>query len=232
MKRHIIISLFLVAALSAWAQPRLRQPEMYIGAHGGVLFSIMRFTPDVEGGRGIKDKTLLSGNGGLIFRYGGHKHCAVQVELNYMQRGWRENADKLTDVEEGSVHYKRKLDFLEMPFLAHIHFGKKVRFFINLGPQIGVCVHESWSGTKHPIQQEQYQSLDRIFDWGVTGGLGLLVRTSKAGVFQVEGRFGYSFGDYFSNHKSDYFSSSNPMCLSVNVGYLWEIKPKQRATVK
>ncbi|MCQ2343121.1 MAG: PorT family protein [Paludibacteraceae bacterium] len=231
MKRTVLLifALLLVSVLS-WAQPRLRQPEMYVGVHGGVTFNMVMFTPDVIGATNIIDRTLLSGNGGLVFRYAGHKCCAVQVELNYMQRGWRENTE---DVPDASIHYQRRLDYIEVPFMAHIFFGKKmVRGFVNLGPQIGYCIHESQSGTMHPAKQEQYAAIDNKFDWGITGGLGMLLRTRKAGVFQIEARFGYSLGDYFHSNKTDYFSTSNPLNLNANIGYLWEIKPRPRKSVQ
>jgi len=224
MKRIVFIGLAVVCASIAMAQPRLREPERYIGLHGGALFSMTLFTPQVEGATNWVDRTLLSGNGGLVYRYIGHKCCGFQVELNYMQRGWREKAD----VDGVAVRYQRRLNYIEMPFLAHIYFGKKaVRGFVNLGPQIGLCFLDQESGTKHPYKQEQYKPLDNKVDWGVAGGLGMLVRTRGAGTFQLEARFDYSFGDYFKNHKTDFFSHSNPINLSVNIGYLWEIKRKR-----
>jgi len=227
MKRVVLVCILTAVALGMMAQPRLKQPEMYIGMHGGVLFSMTLFTPKVAGSDKLEDRVLLSGNGGLMFRYIEHKYCGFQVELDYMQRGWREN----TEVEGEEVNYTRRLNYLEMPFMAHFYFGKKaVRGFFNLGPQIGVCfLDNKGSGTINPdpLKQAQYAHIDNIFDWGVTAGLGMLLRTTKVGTFQLEARFSYSLGDYFSNKKTDPFSHSNPMTLSANVGYLWEIKRKR-----
>jgi len=219
MKRATGIILLLLVYLAAQAQPRLRQPEIYVGIHGGVLFSLVWFSPRLEGTTIIVDRTLLSGNGGLVMRYNGHKYCGFQLELNYMQRGWREYAD-----------YERRLDYLEMPWLAHIYFGKKkVRGFLNLGPQIGVLLRESSYGSENedPEQRKQYEPIANKFDWGVAGGLGLLFRTTKVGTFQLEARFNYSLGNFYASRASDYFKHSNPMNLSINLGYLWEIKRKK-----
>ena len=51
-------------------------------------------------------------------------------------------------------------------------------------------------------------------------------RTNKIGTFQLEARFNYSLGSVFNNRITDYFTSANPMNLSVNFAYLWEIKIK------
>ncbi|MCQ2341646.1 MAG: PorT family protein [Paludibacteraceae bacterium] len=226
MKRKLTIIGLLLVTLWAQAQPRLHQPEIYVGLHGGVLFSLVWFSPQLEGTKSYLDRTLLSGNGGLIFRYNGHKYCGFQVELDYQQKGWRENK---TDVEGVDVHYQRRLNYLEMPFLAHIYFGKKkVRGFVNLGPQIGVLLSEQSIGTEHPSKRQQYNPIENKFDWGVAGGLGMLFRSTKVGTFQIEARFNYSLGDFYPNHAADYFSHSNPMSLSANIGYLWELKPKTK----
>lgn len=228
MKRVVVVILMALMVGAAMAQPRLREPEHYIGVHGGALFTMMLFTPQVDGSVVWRDRILLSGNGGLVYRYNAHKYCGLQVELNYMQRGWREKIDDNPSIK---VDYTRRLNYIELPAMAHIYFGKKkVRGFVNVGPQIGVCFLESQSGEQHPIQKEQYKPLDSKFDWGITGGVGMLVRSVNAGTFQLEARFSYSLGDYFSNTAKDYFKHSNPINLSVNIGYLWEIKKKTTTT--
>ncbi|MCM1034715.1 MAG: PorT family protein [Paludibacter sp.] len=210
MKQRCLIGLFLLLCVrTVLAQPRLERYEMYIGVHAGILGSMISFSPDVT-------QSALhpywGPNAGLVFRYSGQKCCGLQVELNYMQRGWHET---LTD-------YRRQLDYLEIPFLTHIWFGRKFRGFVNLGPQIGFLVHESHYGLPEETQP-QHLSLDSRFDWGLAGGLGMLYR-SVAGVWQLEARFNYSFGDVFANHKTDYFARSNSMNLSLNLAWFWQIR--------
>ena len=40
----------------------------------------------------------------------------------------------------------------------------------------------------------------------------------------LEGRFYYGLTDVFANHKTDVFSSSNSMTISVTLGYFYHIK--------
>lgn len=70
--------------------------------------------------------------------------CGAQLELNFSQRGW----DEKFDPEQGfssEDSYVRTMNYLEIPFLAHLAFGKDkgVQFFVNLGPQIGLLLNES-----------------------------------------------------------------------------------------
>lgn len=225
-QQHIIsLAVLLMVGLPAWAQPRLLTPEMYIGVHGGVLASMMQWEPKVRGTEHVLQTALLSGNGGLVFRYSRHKCCGLQVELNYMQRGWREQVS--SDVTGVSGSYTRRLNYIELPFLMHIYFGKKNwRGFVNAGPQIGYCFKESHSGVQDPTDTVQYQKLTHPFDWGIGGGLGFYYRAPRVGVFQLEARFNYSLGNCFANGRSDYFSKSHAMNLSLNLAYLWQLSPK------
>lgn len=205
-------------------QPRLDNAEMYVGGQIGMVASMVQFSPTVN-------QNALSPfaglQGGLIFRYAGHKVCGLQIELNYMQRGWHES----------KTNYTRQLDYIELPLLTHLYFGKRVRGFINLGPQIGYCFRETTQPTlpftyvaKNPTDsytgptQQYVTPIDSPFDWGVAGGIGLYGRTRKAGVYQLEARFNYSLGNDFGAHKSDYFSQSHNMNLSLCFAYMWQIK--------
>jgi hypothetical protein len=184
--------------------------------------STMMFSPTVKGME-IMDSPL-TGNGGLVFRYAGNKVCAVQVELNYMQRGWKE---KWMDNQGAEAEYQRQLDYIELPLLMHLYFGKRcVRAFVNLGPQIGYCIRDISSGIPNPQYSHQYAKIDNPFDWGLTGGLGLYCRTRKIGLFQIEARMNYSLGSAFKTNLTDYFTAANHMNVSINFAYLWEVKIK------
>jgi hypothetical protein len=204
------------------AQPRLRTPEIYVGAHGGAMASTMLFKPDVAD---IEIKqSPLTWNGGLVFRYAGHKVCAIQVEANYMQRGWRET---IVMSDQTKMDYTRQLDYIEVPLLMHLYFGKeRFRGFINLGPQIGYCIRDIATELPSDIISPQYQPIEKPFDWGLAGGLGCYYRSKKIGLFQLEARFNFSMGTIYNNRKVDYFSQSNAMNASLNFAYLWEIKIK------
>ena len=208
MKKTLLICCLLIA-VHAMAQPRLDKPEYYLGVKGGIMASMIQFEPTVKQSA---LKPYWGCNAGLVFRYAGHKYCGLQVEANWMQRGWNET-------ETG---YQRTLHYVEVPMLFHLYFGKKARGYLNLGPQIGYCVAESYAGTA-PSETNQYLKIDKPFDWGVAGGLGFYGR-SIAGTWDLEARFNYSLGDMFKNSKADYFSRSAHMNLSVNFAWMWEFR--------
>jgi hypothetical protein len=208
----------LCLPFSAFAQPRLRVPEFYFGFHAGVSASSVIFQPTVANMTPITKASVLGGNGGLVFRYAGHKYCAVQVELNYMHRGWAETGD--------AGRYSRELHYLELPLLMNINFGsERWRGFFNLGPQIGYCVKDGGGkGPELTTAGTQYATVDHPFDWGLAAGAGFYYRSRNAGLYQFEARFNYSFGGVFGTSLTDYFNMASPMSLSLNLAWLWEFK--------
>ena len=212
------VAVMLLTAVQLVAQPRLKQSEMFVGAYGGVTVSNVFFTPKVSG-MGDVLKWPLGWNAGAIFRYGGHKVCSVQVEAGYAQRGWREYS------ESDGYDYTRKLNYIQVPLLAHIHFGgEHVQGFVNLGPQIAYCLASQESGTKQTASTYQYRAIDHLFDWGAAGGLGVYGIDRKVGVFQLEARVHYSFGSLYNNSRAEHFAASNMFTVSLNFAYLWQIK--------
>ena len=230
MRKYYIWFVLCLVSIGAAAQPRLRQPEIYVGAHAGVMASTMLFKPQVANIDILQSP--LAPTGGLVFRYAGHKVCAIQAEINYMPRGWRE----MIPYNGSTIDYTRRLDYIEVPLLMHLYFGKeRFRAFVNLGPQVGYCIRDKQHMESTTLQipdmlaalsAHQYIPIEKPFDWGLAGGLGCYYRTRKIGLFQLEASFNFRLGTAYNNRKVDYFSQSNAMNLSLNLAYLWEIKIK------
>ena len=179
--------------------------------------------------------------GGLTARYISEKYfamiCGAQVELNFSQRGWDElfeiAGENGEPVKDTSRAYTRKLNYIDIPFLAHLAFGneKGLQFFLNLGPQIGFLIGESEKTTNIDMnsltntQKAVYGGkLDNKFDYGIAGGGGVELRTKKAGSFLVEGRYYFALSDFYSTSKKDYFSRAAHGTITVKLTYLFDLK--------
>ena len=209
IKRVIAVLAGAMCIVAMSAQPRLRQPEFYLGVHGGVSAGTVLFMPSESGMSPITKACVLGGNGGMVFRYAGHKYCHFQMELNYEHRGWTQN---------GTPH---SLHYIELPILMHLNFGGEVcRWFFNLGPQIGYCVKDESSTITHP------------FDWGLAAGTGLLFKTRKAGTYQLEIRYDFSLGGVLGTTVTDKHNMANPMDLSVNLGWLMPVRRREKLKIK
>ncbi len=222
MKKFIPFIAILFLSLNAYAQIELPRNILEIGVAGGLNMSKMDVQPTIR-------QNLLNGiNGGLSIRYTSEKYfkmiCAAQLEVNFSQRGWDEDFD-----DETKNGYSRTLNYIEIPFFAHLAFGKEprgVQFFINLGPQIGFLISDSedykgeWAIESRPstIQPIYGKEIQNKFEYGIAGGLGLELKT-KAGNFFIEGRYYYGLSDIFSNSKTDDFGRSANTTIYARLGY-------------
>lgn len=222
----VLAVLVLAASLSVRAQIGDYRNNLAVGINGGVNFSSVSFSPS------IKQTNHQGIHGGVTARYICEKYfamiCGVQVELNYSQRGWKEK------IEDGSGNtYQRTLNYLEIPFLAHIAFGRErgVRFFLNAGPQMNFFLSDKeekgggeWNPAYRPngVVYQYGKAVDNKFDYGITGGLGLEVRTG-IGHFLVEGRYYYGLSDIYGNSKKDDFSRSGNSTICGKITYLFDL---------
>ena len=155
----------------------------------------------------------------------------AQIELNFSQHGWDEYYE-----DYPTLSYTRTMNYVEIPFLAHLAFGKDrgLQFFIHAGPQIGFLLGDSekidgdWDGTVAEsytnITVEQHgKAIDNKFDYGIAGGAGIELRT-KAGNFIVEGRYYYALSDFYGSTKKDFFSRSAHGVITAKITYLFDLK--------
>ncbi|MBR4065883.1 MAG: PorT family protein [Bacteroidaceae bacterium] len=222
MRRVLSILLLLLIALNVSAQIEEPRRRIEIGVSGGINLNTIDLQPTMrqEMHKGI--------NGGLSIRYTSEKYfsmiCAAQLEVNFSQRGWKEDFDDKT-----GNWYSRTLNYIEVPLLAHLSWGKEERgfqFFVNIGPQFGFFINDSeeyngnWNPEERPVSLKPIYGKDvqNSFDYGIIGGAGVELKT-KAGNFFIEGRYYYGLADIFRNSKTDPFGRSANQTISARLGY-------------
>ncbi|GHV58476.1 hypothetical protein FACS1894182_10980 [Bacteroidia bacterium] len=221
MKRIIGIILFVFTIGIVQSQTVDFQPELAYGVNAGATLSRVSFLPR------IPQTLLLQETGGFTARYISEKSCGILVELNYSLRGWKEVADTVSHFNR----YSRSLAYIEMPVLTHFYFtlGKRTRMVLNLGPQVSYNIGEKVLQKEIipppngepavPLYYGDDYTIQRKFDYGITGGLGLEVRTG-IGSFILEGRYYYGLSDIFNNSRSDIFQSSHNQVIGIKLSYL------------
>lgn len=226
MNKYIIILLFTVFSTPAAAQLGEQRNNFAIGINGGANLSNVSFTPT------IKQDYNLGYNGGITARYISEKYfamiCGVQVELNYSQRGWKEKIESVANT------YSRTMGYLEIPFMAHLAFGKdhKAQFFLNMGPQIAFLVNEKenfggtdkWDPSKRPngINSQYNKLAENKFDYGLIAGAGVDIPT-KIGHFLLESRYYLGLGDFYKSEKSEPFEKTAHNIISIKMSYLFDL---------
>ncbi|MCK9160204.1 MAG: porin family protein [Bacteroidaceae bacterium] len=227
-----ITSLFLLGAtLPAFAQVGEQRNDFAIGFNAGINMNTVSFSPTV------KQNSLNGMTGGFTARYISEKYfsiiCGVQLEVNYSQKGWDE---KFTDSSNNTITtrgYRHKMNYIEIPFLSHLGFGKEhgTQFYVLAGPQIGFLINDAeektgeWTDvTLSETESAVYgKAIENKFSYGITGGLGMELKTKKLGNFLIEGRYYYELSDFFKTTKSDYFSRAANMTLCAKITYLFNL---------
>lgn len=231
MKKTSVITLlgilFCLLPLSVQAQLQEQRHNFALGVNGGVNLSKVSFSPT------IKQGYLIGPTFGVTARYISEKYfsmiCGIQAEVNYSQRGWKEIIEDWTEDT-----YHRAMNYLEVPLLAHLAFGKDrgngVRFVLNLGPQIGFLINEkeyksaAWHPEDRPygVNVQYDKAAENKFDYGIIGGGGVEIRTG-IGHFVAEARYYFGLSDFFNSTKKDYFSRSAHSYITAKLTYLFDI---------
>ncbi len=247
-----MVSVAAICPTAATAQVGEHRSELAIGVNGGYTLSNVGFVPDIPQG-------LLGGyTGGLTVRYTCEKYfksvCAIVGEVNITQMGWKED---ILDVEDRPVinqvtgkpeEYQRALTYVQVPLLARLGWGRErkgFQVFFQVGPQVGFFLNDKAKsnfnlsdrnlsdriGAQRDAAQDSL-AIERKFDYGITGGLGIEYSHPKVGHFLLEGRYYYGLGDIFGNSKRDYFGRSNNGSIIVKLTYLFDVMKTKNSKIK
>lgn len=231
MKRSFFLLLVVIlSCTTSKAQLNNFRNEFYVGTGGGALFSTVDFMPVVS------QQSMMGIYGGLSAKYITEKHLGLVAELNYTQRGWTEEFDA-----EQNFAYSRTLNYLEIPFMTHIYFGRNIRFIVNAGPQISILLNdnpemnqaladdlaarkEANPEAQIGVQYGPFSELSRV-DYGLIGGIGMELKTG-IGDFDLEGRYYFGLGDVFTSRRSDnaFFSRSAHRLIEAKLTYYVKIR--------
>ena len=240
-----LLLVFTLVMLTSFASAQVGdfRNDLSIGINGGYQLNSIAFVPKVP--QGMKGGVNL----GLSARYVCEKYfntiCAVQMEINYAQSGWKEQILSKNDepcistITGEQLRYERNISYLQLPLLAHLGWGREVsgaKFFLNLGPQFGLALSESTktnfttdeafytepSRASSVIAQDT-MAVEHKFDYGITAGVGMEYSIPKVGHIQLEARYYYGLGNIYKDSKADFFSRSNHNSIVFKLTYLFDI---------
>lgn len=235
VKKAVVLLFALLTPVASFSQIGEARHNIAIGVSGGVVMNKVGFDPT------IKQAYHVAPTFGVTARFTSEKYfnvyCALQLELNYANLGWKENvfdsnSQPLPDT------YQRNLHYIQLPILARLAMGRETRGFMGYliaGPQLGYCLGEKSKQSTFTLNAAgnpdrpndtyaQYSmSVDKKLDYGITAGLGVELST-KIGHFLIEGRYYYGLSDIFNNSKKDVFSRSNNGTIVAKATYLIDVR--------
>ena len=237
MRRIFIAAILSIASLSCSYGQQLRRDflqEVSLGVNAGANLTKVSFLHNMNDRLfELGDQSLRQGmRFGFVAKYIHQRHFGVQLELNYVQAGWTEKfhensgVSMVNGINMQDVKLGRRLEYLDIPALAHIYFGKRrLRFIVNMGPEIRVMTkygEVKWNIPEGDERRSAFQAGDDRFeeehhniDYGLTGGGGFDLRVGKMVHLLVECRYSFGFGDLYDNNKADLFQRSNNQMLGL-----------------
>jgi len=161
-----------------------------------------------------------------MLRFISEPHIGFQVEVNYTQKGWKED----------SLGYSRTLNYITVPIMTHVNLGDKAfRFILNLGPEVAYMISEEEKFSKQMVidpTNGEYRAYfgkpaDTQIDFLFTAGLGMEYHMKKGGAISLEGRVYYSLPNLFDPAKYPYkIAQSNG--AQVTLAYLFQVNKKRK----
>ena len=253
--RKGILFVLLAALLSwlpgsSWAQIGEHRDDLAVGGGAGVVFSSVGFKPKVSQGM------HLGATFGVAGRYVCEKYytmiCSVVGEVNFASVGWKENIrdkrdNKVVNAVSGKPEeYSRTISYIQVPVFAHLAWGHELsgyNFFFQAGPQVGFYLGESTSKNfdldninmtdrSNKVVRQYEMDVEKTFDYGIAGGLGVEYSRPGLGHFLLEGRYYYGLGNIYGASKRDYFGISNFSNISIKLTYLFDLKTTTGVTRK
>lgn len=202
------------------------ESNVAFGVKGGVDMSKVFFNPSVT--QSMKQGILF---GGMV-RYIEENHFGLVAELNFVQRGWKE------DFEDAPYEYSRTLNYIELPVMAHFYFGRRGKFFFNAGPQVAYFLGDSHKSNfnvdemgslpdfphYNRMNEQMRLPIKQKFDYGISAGFGAEFNISRRNSLALEARFYYGLGNIFSAKRADTYNASNQMSICATLGYWFRIK--------
>lgn len=234
---------FFGSTLPLAAQLGAQRDDWAVGTNVGVNFNQVSFNPGV---RQTYNPGMIAG---FTARYTSERYygliCALQIEANFWQAGWKEDIYS-SQGEQLSDRYTRRINYVQVPVLAHLGLGNEYRGFkgfLLAGPQISYAIsdHEErsavWTTTtsngktvpdrSNNVYAQYGKPLDHQLDYGITAGLGI-EWTTGAGHFILDTRYYYGLSDLFGNAKKDPFSRSANGAIIAKLTYLIDLKHSKR----
>jgi hypothetical protein len=242
------ISVFLLVLFIA-KSGFLQANEIKLGLHGGL--SIPNIKGNTEQSKGFSSR--LGPNFGLFGELIMSNHFSLVMEVNYASQGGKRNGlQPITNLPSdlqlplgmtlyANFHNETILDYIEIPVVARLGYGRQLRVFVNAGPYIGFLVRAKTitsgtstvyldpAGTQLFLLPPDYQPLMLSFDattsvredvrstnLGIVGGGGLLYPLGSGSVI-LEAHFSLGLSNVQRNVETG--GKNHTGAVVITVGY-------------
>jgi len=115
---------------------------------------------------------------GLTFQYNFPKFISIRTNISFERKGLttQGSATDQDGNQIGELTIHSNFDYLTIPILGRLTFGKKINFFVNAGPYIGYLIKQTdvtEAFGEYPKTENDNTDNFKRTDLGITTGLGV-----------------------------------------------------------
>lgn len=201
-----------------------QQNKFVTGIEGGPSTTSIRWNDKKLKLTDFNKNPVICYTGGFYFQYNLPKYFSLYTSIN-IERKSTVSKGTWTDGNGNFIaNYfdKSNFDFLTIPLLAKVNFGKKVKFFINVGPFVSYLIKETYivEVTDFPRLTGDNSNLYEKFDIGVSEGLGLSIPIVKRLVLSCELRNNLGFQNIVKVPRTDFRTAkTNSTYFLIGFGF-------------
>jgi hypothetical protein len=192
--------------------PAMVCSQHYVGIKGSQGYNSVSALPYFE------KQSLPAFSPGILYRYEHIKYAALQIEANYINKGYIKSVDTISMTPE----ITNRITSFELPLMAQgfIRLGP-FRPYATGGVVVGYVLDRSTQVTGEKSQKYVFDEYDRRFEYGITGGGGLGIEIYRFEI-QAECRYHYNFSflrnPVIPERRNSYINSTQLM-FSVSLLY-------------
>lgn len=190
----------------------------------------------VEGGAGIRSlrfdpkdsiyKTGVGFTGGLAGAYNFNNTWSLKLGAAYERKGADFEGTAAVNGVNTTFKGKTNVDFLSIPVLVKARFGtgKKVKFFVNAGPYVGILLANKTKidafGSNPSTEIDNKDSTKKV-DFGIAAGLGVEFLVGKNMGFSVEARDNFGLTN-LNDSKMTGAADIKTNTANLMLGFCWK----------
>jgi hypothetical protein len=186
--------------------------QHYVGIKASQGYNSVSALPDFD------KRNLKTFSPGILYRYEHKKYLAIQVELNYLNKGYIKEVDTILMLPE----ITHRITSIELPLMAQgfIKFGP-FRPYLTGGVIAGYILDRTQE-TEGQTEKYPFDEYDRKFEYGLAGGGGLGVHIYKFEI-QAECRYHYNFSflrnPVIPTNRGNRYINTTQLMFSVSLLY-------------
>jgi hypothetical protein len=166
--------LILFFTISTQAQ----ENKIFIGLETSVGISRLRGNPLFDNNNDYK--TVL--NNGLSFQYNINNTISLCSGLSFQNKGAIIPYVTIEDVNGitiGELRVDQNFSFINLPFLFRLNYGAKIKVALDLGPYLGILLHQSENTSNRESFTRNNTELYKKVELGLHTGIGSIINIGK-----------------------------------------------------